>query len=426
VPNTLDPSLHGLDALCIPNIFAGCLSTAQPPLSFAFTDALVDGNLEMIEGGEDSALQNLIGNDAERIARGWADSGRGAEKLAVVGQYLTGTARDAVRRVLGLAPLSREENSGIERAVSMLQRIHDKQRIQACRGGPNRVSQSDHVTESEDEDAHARTAMMLFGFAGTTQIVESQQEKKSQKQQSRPATVPASRVPTPPVSERGFQHLPASRSSHIIHSGPSQGRGLVRIKDTRNACAELFARADARSSPSSLPVVVAHAPSPPFLASSARCRSSASSLGRGDPPLVDLENIPPTNSKRQQPRSQSLSQSQSQSQSQCSASPPLIHAHIFKPATKRRKLERQTVPLTFVDACASVSASTPAQATQTALTENFTAPTGVNENEMGRLDLDVDAAENGRVHHRALRARSRVIEEKLRCALLAPAVSSPA
>ncbi len=45
---------------------------------------------------------------------------------------------------------------------------------------------------------------------------------------------------------------------------------------------------------------------------------------------------------------------------------------------------------------------------------------------MGRLDLDVDAAENGRVHHRALRARSRVIEEKLRCALLAPAVSSPA
>ncbi|KAH9053968.1 beta-lactamase-like protein, partial [Lactarius deliciosus] len=101
VPNTLDPSLHGLDALCIPNIFAGCLSNSQPPSTTAFAEALADDDLGMIEDGGDSALQNLVGDDAEHIARAWADSGRGAEKLAVVEQFLTGTARHDVRRVLG-------------------------------------------------------------------------------------------------------------------------------------------------------------------------------------------------------------------------------------------------------------------------------------------------------------------------------------
>lgn len=205
VPNTLDPSLHGLDALCIPNIFAGCLSNSRPSSSTAFAEALVGDDLEISEDGGDSALQNLVGDDAERTARAWADSGCGAEKLAVVEQFLTGNARDAVRRVLGLAPLPRDgKNDGVERTVSILQRIRDKQRIHVCRGGPSSAAESDQETESQDSDAHMRTAKMLFGLAGNSQSVESQREKESQDEGL--ATAPASRVPTPPVSECGSQH----------------------------------------------------------------------------------------------------------------------------------------------------------------------------------------------------------------------------
>ncbi|KAN0128916.1 Beta-lactamase-like protein, partial [Lactarius tabidus] len=169
VPNTLDPSFHGLDALSIPNIFSGCISNSQTSTSSAFAEALVGDDLEIKEDGGDSALQNLIGDDADRTARAWADSGRGAEKLAVVEQYLTGPARDAARRALGLAPLPRESNNnnnnnnGVERTVSILQRIRDKQRIQVCRrGAQSSVGESDQETESQDSDAHARTAKMLF------------------------------------------------------------------------------------------------------------------------------------------------------------------------------------------------------------------------------------------------------------------------
>jgi hypothetical protein len=296
VPNTLDPSLHGLDALCIPNIFAGCLSNPQPPSSSAFADAL-DDDLEITEDGGDSALQNLVGDDAERIARTWADSGRGVEKLAIVEQFLTGhnTARHAVRRVLGLAPLP-PRDAGVERAVSMLQRIRDKQRIQVCRGGQSSsVGESDQETERDDEDAHSRTARMLFGLTGGS--VESQ----SQSQEEGPGTVPASRVPTPPVSECGS-------SRHVTHS------------ETR------FAEPGPPSPSSRL--IAPHASSPPSLTSPIR-----STFGRGgDSPQVGLKNTPLTlRTKRQHPWSQSLSHSQS---------PPTIHLHTLK----RRKLSAADEP----------------------------------------------------------------------------------
>ena len=54
-------------------------------------------------------------------------------RTAVVKQFLTGNARQAIRHALGLAPLPHD--GGIERAVSMLRRIRDKQCIQVCRSG---------------------------------------------------------------------------------------------------------------------------------------------------------------------------------------------------------------------------------------------------------------------------------------------------
>ena len=384
VPNTLDPSLHGLDGLSIPNIFADCLSSPQSSSSTAFAEALVGDDIEIREDGGDSALQNLIGEDAERTARAWADSGRGAEKLAVVEQFLTGPARDAARRALGLAPLLREcpdnnsnNNNGIERAVSILQRIRDKKRIEVCRrGAHSSIGESDQETESQDSDAHARMAKMLFGLAGgDTQIMES-----------------VSRVPTP-ASERGC-------SRHV-----TQLDIALRTEDTRRA----VRFADSEPGPSHPSGLITHASSPP-------CLTSPPSLNRGDSPLVPL-----ARTKRQHPfsqsQSQSLSQSHSQSQTQ-SQSPPSINSNVQKPSTKRRKLERlSTVPVAHED--------TPAlprkQVLSMAGAENIT-PASLNSNPTIILDVD---AENRKVHRRVLRERSRAIEEKLRRALLAPSSTPP-
>ena len=384
VPNTLDPSLHGLDGLSIPNIFADCLSSSQSSSSSAFAEALVGDDIEIREDGGDSALQNLIGEDADRTARAWADSGRGAEKLAVVEQFLTGPARDAARRALGLAPLLREcpdnnsnNNNGIERAVSILQRIRDKKRIEVCRrGAHSSIGESDQETESQDSDAHARMAKILFGLAGgDTQIMES-----------------ASRVPTPSASERG-----CSRHVTQLDMRP------LRAEDTRWA----VRFADSEPGPSHPSRLTTHASSPPSL-------TSPPSLNRGDSPLVPL-----ARTKRQHPFSQSQSQSQSHSQSQTqSQSPSSINSNVQKPSTKRRKLERlSTVPVAHED--------TPPlprkQVLSMAGAENIT-PASLNSNPTVILDVD---AENRKAHRSVLRERSRAIEEKLRRALLAPSSTPP-
>jgi hypothetical protein len=414
VPNTLDPSLHGLDALSIPNIFTGCLSNSQTSTSSAaFGEALVSDDIEIIEDGGDSALQNLIGGDAERIARAWADSGRGAEKLAIVEQFLTGPACDTARRALGLAPLPRESNNnnnnGIECAVSILQRIRDKQRIQVCRRGAQcNVVESDQETESQDSDAHVRMAKMLFGLeAGTT---DSQCEKESREEG--PGTVPASRVPTPPpVSECGSR-LSVTRGSsrHVTRLDFSnlQGRRSLRTEDMMgNARAVSFADSEPGLSPPTR--IITHASSPPSLTSPIR---SSSPVHRGDPPPVGLKHTPLTRTKRQHPLSQSFSSSQSQSQSQ---SPPTIHLNALKPSMKRRKLERLTTVPAHEDAPAS-----PRKQVAPGGAENVT-PAGLNANP---TVLVVDA-ENRKTHRSVLRARSRVIEEKLRRALLAPSSTPP-
>ncbi|KAF8466527.1 hypothetical protein DFH94DRAFT_639281, partial [Russula ochroleuca] len=160
VPNSLDPSLHGLDALCVPNLFANCLSTL-PSFSSSFAGALLDGDIHVSEDHCDSTLQNLVGDGADSIAHAWAVSGRIVDKLAVMEPFLRGTARNIVRRILGVPPLPREKSDGNEGAVSILQRVRDRQRINACRAiVPDH--ESDRETESDDEDTHARTAKMLF------------------------------------------------------------------------------------------------------------------------------------------------------------------------------------------------------------------------------------------------------------------------
>ncbi|KAI0770085.1 hypothetical protein C8Q74DRAFT_1201832 [Fomes fomentarius] len=103
VPNTLDPTLKGLDAACIQNMFAGCLADdASPDL------ALVDPDLRDVDAAlrdttiviEDVAFKNLEGESAKEIAEKWADSGRMRRKLLAMKDYLPAPHRRVVDEIL--------------------------------------------------------------------------------------------------------------------------------------------------------------------------------------------------------------------------------------------------------------------------------------------------------------------------------------
>jgi hypothetical protein len=138
--------------------------------------------MEINEDFNDAAIQNLIGDGADSIARVWADTGRSIDKLAVIEPFLRGKTRDVVRRTLGLPPVPDENFNGDERAVSALKRIRDAQHIQAYRSSGG---ESDQETGSDDDDAHMRTAKALFGITGMSQIVGPQGEERMQTSQSR-------------------------------------------------------------------------------------------------------------------------------------------------------------------------------------------------------------------------------------------------
>ncbi|KAH9924318.1 uncharacterized protein BXZ73DRAFT_79283 [Epithele typhae] len=94
VPNTLDPVLKGLDAVCISAMFAGCMaeeSKASPPTSSLAGVDMADVSSVLhseAETNEDVAFKNLEGADARAIAEKWADSGRMKKKLATLKPYL--------------------------------------------------------------------------------------------------------------------------------------------------------------------------------------------------------------------------------------------------------------------------------------------------------------------------------------------------
>jgi hypothetical protein len=410
VPNSLDPSLRGFDALCIPNLFAGCLSTPPSHVSSSFDEALVEGDIEGNDDHCDSALQNLVGDGADRIAHAWAVSGRNSDKLTVMEPYLRGTARDAARRALGIPPL-RDGNSGkIKGAISILERMRDLQRINACRGIVAE-HESGRETESEDEDTHARTAKLLFGVAARSQMVGSQGtshgrtpssqsprdirpsvEEGSGKDIPDPQLPPALHASTLPVSERGSQQKIAKgtfrrRTNSEVASPQTQLINNINTKDTR-----MMRPRNADHKPSSFRPV-AHTPSLSSLTSPAT--NQPHSTRRHDQPLMNLKNIPLTGTKRAS-----------------------VHLYSSSPSKKRSKDEKYLNVYADEDPVFASSrretTNTSGMASMEAEQLTDAAPESGCTRERGP---DVDE-ETRRSQRRALRARSRAIEEKLRYALV--------
>ena len=403
VPNSLDPSLHDLDALCIPKLFASCLSTPPSHVSSSFAGALVEGDIDISEDQCDSALQNLVGDGADCIARAWAVSGRVVDKLTVMEPFLSGAARDIVRRTLRLPRLPSENSDRNEGAVSILQRTHDRQRIDACRTTVTEY-ESDRDTESEEDGAHARTATLLFGFAGRGRMAGSQgipQERtrsfESPSDRCLPVedgsdgdTLAALHAPTPPESECDFREKfakgtssakaisnLASLQTQLITSIHTKGTPTMHLGDDDDENSSFCAATHMSSlSPITLP-----ASNSPHLTT------------RHDPPLTDLQNIPPTGTKRA-------------SVNLCS----------LGPANKRSKVEKSlyTGECHVLGSPRKKAPGPPGAAAMEAQKSTGVAP---ESSHMDEHDPDVDR-ETRRFQRRALRARSRVIEEKLRHVLV--------
>ncbi|KAH9980740.1 hypothetical protein BJV74DRAFT_85576 [Russula compacta] len=423
VPNCLDPSLRGLDELSVPHIFANCLSS-PPSHSSSFTDALVEGDVEIgIEISEDHgdvALQNVVGDGAGSIARAWADSGRIMEKLAIMEPFLKGKKRNSVRKFLGVPPVQTNDSHENEGVISILLRMRDAQRVNACRAIEH---ESDPETEREDEDRHAITAKLLFGITERSQSPGRIPSPVSppgghplvEKGCSEDGPVPlALRTSTPLVSERDSHQnvgkgTSRRRTDSDLASPPRWPPACVGLRDTR-----ITRLGDADRKPLSSSCASCNAPSLPSHISPARDHSHATS--RDDPPLANLQNIPCTGTKRRcfQPQSQSQTQYLSREQSPVLGSLPSSY---LDTAMKRRKVERwldihagEDGPApTLVSAKEVVSYQevAPVQAEKDAARQTDCA---------GECGPDVDEKAR-RAKRRALRARSRAIEEKLRRAL---------
>ena len=419
VPNSLNPSLRGLDALCIPHLFANCLSS-HPSNSFtSFADPLVEGNIEIGEDDNDATLQNLVGDGADTIARTWTDSARILDKLAVMEPFLTGKLRDIVRRTLGVPPLQTENGDG-NGAISILQRMRDAQRIKSCRVLER---ESDRETQSEDEEAHAKTAKLLFGVSGRSQTADSQQTFQENIQGCES-----------PVGRRWLIEVGGSEDApvqKVLHATRACTQQVSECRSQQKA-EKVTSRDRSDSDLASLKTMdtrltdADHGLSPSFShdshTSSILSSNRSCAAGQGDePPLMDLLNIPPTGTGAKRRRIQSHSDSRPRSSSRSPSRRCSTQLHFQSPVTKRRKIgtwpdvhhqsDASTPEFAFSKAAVSAH-SQGLGGIQVGKSANAASRTGSMEKR--RPDMD---GEPRRAQRHALRARSRAIEEKLRDAL---------
>jgi hypothetical protein len=308
--------------------------------------------------------------------------------------------------------------------------MRDAQRINACRAIEH---ESDSETQNEDEDTHARTAKLLFGVSGRNQMEDSQGISREQIRSSdfprgmrmlveggcsEDATIPK----MPRATRASVSQQNIGTVTLRTHTDPDFALSQTPIRNSTRAKDTCLGDADHKLSSSFSAVFDASS----FLSLASPSSNRSYTTGQDDLSLIDLQNIPPTGTetKRRRIRSHSRSQSQSLSLSQSQlreSFPSSTHLSITNPAAKRRKVK------TRVDVHYGPSSSTPALVSpegvvcsqsvepgviQVRQSTNAALQAGCTEERSPNMD-----GELRRVQRRALRARSRAIEERLRHAL---------
>jgi hypothetical protein len=300
--------------------------------------------------------------------------------------------------------------------------MRDAQRIKSCRVLERG---SDQETQSEDEEAHARTAKLLFGVSGRSQMADSQRTFQENVHSCES-----------PLGRRWLIEVGGSEVASVqkvLHAMRACTQQVTKCRSQQKA-EKVTSRDRSDSDLASLKTMdrrltdADHRLSPSFShdshASSILSSNRSCAASQGDqPPLMDLLNIPPTGTgaKRRRIQSHSESRPRSSSRSRSPSRRPSTQLHFQSPVTKRRKIE------TWPDVHHQSDASTPGFAfskaavsahsqglggIQVGKSANAASRTGSMEKR--RPDMD---GEPRRAQRRALRARSRAIEEKLRHAL---------
>ncbi|KAH0826269.1 hypothetical protein J3R83DRAFT_5739 [Lanmaoa asiatica] len=189
VPNTLDPSLNGLDWGAMSKIFSGCLAPVSTPGHLSVTSLPVPSTkydprtLSATVGEEhtDTAYSNVIGpRDA---AEQWGDKGGKKARMEVLRAWI-GTER---QKGLGRTRRRIDEDAVLEKDT-------DERGLAA---GPSRLASS-----SGGSDDHARTAWTLFGVGELEDACKTwtSPSPQSQSQARAKTVVDIGTLPTPTSS----------------------------------------------------------------------------------------------------------------------------------------------------------------------------------------------------------------------------------
>jgi len=242
VPNTLDPTLQGLDQTAIERVFASYLHT-PPPLhvSGAHTrseikaltrelcslekDAAIENDLG------DVSLKNLVGGDSVlQLASRWASmdlNSRMGRKLSLLKEWL-GLSND----------LTRTSSSGYQR-----DRGHVTVSSSPAKDKENAFQELDDTDDSDADEERGRTAHALFGYqAGVADIFDYEAESSMsiELDPEEPMTLragPSRVLLTPPTDEpvprrtfppRTKDFIGIQLSSPIRFLTPSKDKGKKR------------------------------------------------------------------------------------------------------------------------------------------------------------------------------------------------------
>jgi hypothetical protein len=189
VPNSLDIILGGLDWLCIPSMFADCISSRPSALredirKYLATRPKANWRIFSPDLGmdHDISLRNLEGADALEDAKRWVESGKTRSRLAKIASYLEGPEKEFVVSLLKHTdPIS---SLGVTSRATLVSHIRGKTTLSQAedamaglQAGASQISRpfyqsQESNSDTEDGDAEVArgvTADFIFGHIAASQ-----------------------------------------------------------------------------------------------------------------------------------------------------------------------------------------------------------------------------------------------------------------